>query len=148
MHQFDSLLSMTASSDGVIYTRYADDITLSSTEKLKLDRYITIVKELLNDLQYPKLQLNTKKTVLASRASKRVVTGLVLTPTGEVSLGRDRKRKIRAMFHRYLQGHLASDELQILQGLLAFAESIEPGFRERLNRSMLNNQGKASGNFD
>lgn len=58
---------------------------------------------------------------------------------GEVSLGRDRKRKIRAICHRHIQGQLAPGELKALEGLLAFAESIEPGFSERLKRSMLGN---------
>lgn len=137
MYDFDQLLGNIANNERVTYTRYADDITLSATEPGKLDRYVDLVMQLLLDLAYPRIELNTTKTVRASRASKRVVTGLVLTPTGNVSIGRERKRIIRAMFHRNIHGKLNAKEIQVLEGFLAFAENIEPGFCERLKRSML-----------
>lgn len=136
MFEFDSRLSSVAKQEGVIYTRYADDITLSSRDRGKIDRYDEIVKALLAELQYPKLSLNLAKTVRASRAGKRVVTGLVLTPDGSVSIGRDRKRKIRAMYHRSVCQQLDDMEMLELQGLLAFADSIEPGFSQRLENSV------------
>ena len=136
MYEFDNRLSATAEQEGVIYTRYADDITLSSRDRGKIDRYGEFVKELLSELQYPKLSLNLAKTVRASRAGKRVVTGLVLTPDGNVSIGRDRKRLIRTMHHHSLSKQLGEKEMQELQGLLSFADSIEPGFSLRLKNSV------------
>lgn len=136
MFDFDSRLAAAAKQDGVVYTRYADDITLSSRDRGKIDQYIEIVKALLADLQYPRLTLNERKTVLASRASRRVVTGLVITPDGAVSIGRDRKRLIRAMYHRSITHELNEKEMQELSGLLAFADSIEPGFSQRLRKSV------------
>lgn len=136
MYEFDNRLSATAEQEGVIYTRYADDITLSSRDRGKIDRYGEFVKELLSELQYPKLSLNLAKTVRASRAGKRVVTGLVLTPDGNVSIGRDRKRLIRTMYHHSLSQQLGEKEMRELQGLLSFADSIEPGFSLRLKNSV------------
>lgn len=137
MYDFDRLLGDIANDEHVTYTRYADDITLSAEEPGKLDRYVEVVMQLLRDLAYPRIELNMAKVVRASRASKRVVTGLVLTPSGSISIGRDRKRLIRAMFHRKIQGKLNAEEAQVLEGFVAFAENIEPGFRKRLERSML-----------
>ena len=136
MLEFDSLLSEIAKQDGVVYTRYADDITLSSRERGKVDQYEQLVARVLEGLRYPELKLNTNKTVRASRRGKRVVTGLVITPTEKVSIGRDRKRLIRAMYHRSLKQDLEEDEAQMLAGLLAFADSIEPGFSQRLQASV------------
>ena len=136
MFEFDSRLAALTEQDGVVYTRYADDLTLSSRERGRIDRYEDVVKGLLSDLQYPRLTLNAAKTVRASRAGKRVVTGLVLTPEGTVSIGRDRKRQIRAMYHQSLSKELSEKEAQRLSGLLAFAESIEPGFCQRLKNSV------------
>lgn len=135
MFDFDSRLSAIAADDNVVYTRYADDITLSSQDRGKIDRYGELVKRMLAELAYPKLTLNEAKTVWASRAGKRVVTGLVLTPEAGVSIGRDRKRLIRAMYHRSLTGGLNETEAQALAGFLAFADSVEPGFSSRLRRS-------------
>ncbi len=136
MFEFDSKLAELCERDGVVYTRYADDLTLSSRERGKIDRYEEVVKSIVSELQYPKLTLNDRKTVRASRAGKRVVTGLVLTPDGEISIGRERKRLIRAMYHRSLTHELSEKEAQELSGLLSFADSIEPGFSANLKRAV------------
>lgn len=136
MFEFDSLLSEIAEEDDVVYTRYADDITLSSKERGKVDRYEELIVTILDGLPYPDLKLNRNKTVRASRKGKRVVTGLVITPADKVSIGRDRKRLIRAMYHRSLNQELEEGEAQILVGLMAFADSVEPGFSQRLKESV------------
>jgi RNA-directed DNA polymerase len=134
MHSFDVQLAAIAESDGVKYTRYADDLALSSKSFGVVDQYAELVASIVRGLDYPRLSLNTAKTVLASRAGRRVVTGVTLTPDFQLSIGRDRKRLIRTMYHRDTLGQLSSEAQQELRGLLAFADSIEPGFSARLRR--------------
>lgn len=135
MFAFDKALSKIATKDEVSYSRYADDITLSSRNRGVLDDYVDVVKGILASTEYPRLQLNNAKTVRASRAGRRVVTGLVITPDGTVSVGRERKRIIRSMYHKSITIGLPDDELEKLEGLLAFVESVEPGFIDRLKKS-------------
>lgn len=136
MFEFDSRLASIAAEDDVTYTRYADDITLSCRGRGKIDRYSDLAKNLLAELAYPRLTINESKTVHASRAGKRVVTGLVLTPEGKISIGRDRKRLIRAMYHRSLTQQLSDKEIEELAGLISFADSVEPGYSQRLKKSV------------
>jgi RNA-directed DNA polymerase len=136
LFEFDRTLNDIAEKDGVVYSRYADDLTLSCRDRGVIDRYEKLVEKLLADLAYPRLSLNKDKTVFASRAGKRVITGLVITPAGGVSIGRDRKRLIRAMYHRSLHQQLSNKEIEELEGLISFADSIEPGFSEKLVRSV------------
>lgn len=135
MFDFDEGLERQCKERGVSYTRYADDITLSSRERGKVEECEAAVVDLLAGLTYPRISLNEKKTVRASRADKRVVTGLVLTPEKSISIGRDRKRLIRAMYHHSLTRQISEEKLQELNGFLAFAEHIEPGFVARLKNS-------------
>jgi hypothetical protein len=86
------------------------------------------VAEALSQIAYPNIALNNSKTVHASRAGRRSVTGLVITPDGRLSVGRDRKRLIRAMAHRYTLGLLDKKQVRKLDGLISFVNSIEPGF--------------------
>ena len=72
-----------------------------------------------------------------SRATKRSITGLIVTPEGEVSIGRDRKRLVRSMVHRYKQytrgeRDFGKDRRKHLSGLLAFILDVEPDFYNRL----------------
>ncbi len=130
----DERLSEQAASDGVAYTRYADDITFSCNQPDTLKQYPEIIQKLVDDIVYPRLKLNDAKTVFASRRGRRVITGLVLTPDYKLSVGRDRKRLIRAMHHRKTLGKLTPAEEQVLAGLVAFVDSIEPGFGERIEK--------------
>jgi len=61
-----------------------------------------------------------------------MVTGLVVTPTGQVSLGRQRKRLISTLLHRSGLGQLSVEQKGLLKGLLGFALANEPAFVGRL----------------
>lgn len=135
MFEFDRQLSSAAEADGLCYTRYADDLALSTRRSGALNTYPCLVSKIVEDLEYPKLSLNDKKTVFASRAGRRVVTGVTLTSDRQLSIGRTRKRQIRAMYHSMVLGKLGPEEQQELAGLIAFAENIEPGFAAWLKGS-------------
>jgi retron-type reverse transcriptase len=136
MFDFDAQLSSAAASDGVIYTRYADDLALSSQTSGTLEKYPGLVAKLAGNLSYPQLELNERKTIFASRAGRRVITGVTLTADRHTSIGRKRKREIRAMYHRMILGKLSPDEQQKLAGLIAFANDVEPGFSTWLSRAV------------
>jgi hypothetical protein len=132
MFEFDEFLGLRAEEKGVIYTRYADDISLSSNDKGALSSFEDIVESFLRELDYPKIQLNQSKTLHSSRGGRRVVTGVIITPDGKLSSGRGRKRLIRSMAHRYSLGVLSDDEIERMEGLVNFVESIEPGFSRKV----------------
>jgi len=130
----DVAIADLASGIGAVYTRYADDLTFSTSIAHALDHVEDAVRSILSAAPYPKLRLNKRKTVFASMRGRRQVTGIVVTNNGALSIGRHRKRLIRAMYHRSLRGELDDGEIRRLAGLLAFANDIEPDFVERLRR--------------
>lgn len=135
LYSFDSIVFDTAQKSGIIYTRYADDISISSSKRGDLDTILKHIESTLKEIEYPSITINEAKTVFASRKGCRFVTGIVLTPEKKLSVGRDRKKLIRAMYYRFRRGLLTEKEQARLTGLLAFVESIEPGFKERLKHS-------------
>ncbi len=134
MYEFDDNFSRFCRENCLIYTRYADDITISSKEFLNDTAVVGEIERLLSVMAYPKLSLNPKKTRLASKAGSRRVTGLVLANDGSVSLGRERKRLIRSMIHHVISGSSDPSTEDHLAGLLAFAGDIEPEFVNDLAR--------------
>lgn len=134
MYEFDMKLNDYCIDHGIIYSRYADDLALSTSGPKKLDEAYQVVKQLCNDLAYPRLSLNHNKTVFTSKKFRRQLTGLVLTNEGKPSIGREKKRLIRSMAHHYSSGDLAPDQVSRLRGLLAFAYSVEPAFVETISK--------------
>jgi retron-type reverse transcriptase len=132
MFEFDNIISDFCTSKGISYTRYSDDITVSMNDKALRGYVFERINSEIRNLDSPKLQLNHNKTVFASKAHKRFVTGLVITNNAGISLGRDKKRKIRAQICHYMQGKLSEKERLSLKGMLAFARDVEPEFVSRM----------------
>lgn len=134
LFDFDAKLAAYAKRSNLLYTRYADDITISSREYLEKDEVISVVTKALASARYCRLKLNLEKTTLASNKYNRRVTGLIITPDGKVSLGRERKRLISAMVHRQWHRKLDRTDRPKLAGLIAFAQDVEPSFVLMLRR--------------
>jgi len=119
---------------GVTYTRYADDMNFSTDAPGILASIPEVVTRACREAGYPSLFLNTSKTIFSSKRHRRRVTGLILTNEGGVSIGRERKRLIRAQVHRYITGRLTDDQVLTLAGTLAFVNGVEPDFTAKLNK--------------
>jgi len=128
MFDFDSTVIEYCNKNGITYTRYSDDLALSTNEPNVLGEAHKFVVSLCSVLKTPRLTLNDEKTVFTSRKHHRQLTGLVLSNAGTASIGREKKRSIRAMAHHYKQGKLAPEDYAKLRGWLAFTMSIDREF--------------------
>lgn len=113
-------------------TRYADDIHFSSNIKGKCLEFNTGLEQLLLATATPRLQINTQKTLFLSRGTRRVVTGLFITPDGLISLGRERKKLLKTYLYRHSKGQLSLEEVATAKGLLSFASDCEPAYLNKL----------------
>jgi hypothetical protein len=134
LYDFDDFWFKEARKKRVIYSRYADDLYFSTNRRKVLEEIYADLKDYLRKMKSPRLSINEAKTVFTSRKHKRLVTGLVLTSDRKVSIGRDKKRYIRSMVHRYWEGELDEKEVAYLRGFLAYTKAVEPGFLNRLKR--------------
>lgn len=134
MHDFDAELSNYASSHKVVYSRYADDLAFSSLEKNLLHDIERKVVEVVKKMRRPRLRLNREKTTHLSSKHNMHLTGLVLTSSGGVSVGRQKKREIKSLVHLALHGALAEDRLPYLRGYLAYCVGVDPDFVKNLQR--------------
>lgn len=129
-YDLDSAIDDYCRDHEVTYTRYADDLTFSTNHENILNVIERFVYKVIGEADYPTLSVNKAKTVHTSKGRGISVTGVVITPTGKLSIGRERKRIIRASIHHFLAQKLSFDEIQKLNGLLAFSQDIEPEFIE------------------
>lgn len=132
MFEFDRRMHDACHGRGLVYTRYADDIFVSSFEPGRLEKLESVILESKRNIPHLRLRLNHQKTTYLSKKYSRKITGVVITPEHELSIGRERKREIKALIHQWISGKLEREMFSYLKGLFAFAIDIEPQFEERL----------------
>lgn len=131
LYEFDQKIFDFCKNKNITYTRYADDTTYSSKNHIEKSEIINFINDFFEKAEYPKIHINIQKIFSGSKKSKRKVTGLILTPDGKISVGREMKKKIRSMHHKFKLGLLDSDEIEKLRGYISYINSIEDGFDKK-----------------
>ena len=132
MYFFDSEINILCNSMSIVYTRYADDLSISSNDKDKLKDVIQFIRTRLYDLFNGKIILNDLKTILISPGYNKFVTGITLTSQGGLSIGRKRKRYIFGLIYKYIKNELQEDSILHIKGMISFSYLVEPSFISRL----------------
>ena len=117
----DNKIESICAENRIVYTRYADDLTFSSNNKIKLNEIYQSVTEIIRTEGF---QLNEKKTRFLSRRNRLEVTGIILN-SKQLSIGRDNKKLIRSQIYRYIIKDQKEYENELL-GRLSFIKDIEP----------------------
>lgn len=134
MYEFDRQWNDRCCRSGVLYTRYADDIYMSTNAPNALPSIYEDFLRCVSELREPRLQVNREKTVFSSDNRRKMILGLIVTPTHTISLGRAKKRAVRSLVHRILSGNASAAEISYAAGFFAYTQAVEPQFLFRLER--------------
>lgn len=113
---------------GCVYSRYSDDICISSGERIDEGVVVPLVRGILEPYGF---RLNDDKTRCYGRGDSRCITGVFVTPEGNLSLGPARKRDLRRRLYRVLMGRDAG-EVDVLEGHMNFCRQVDPDYLNRL----------------
>ena len=123
-HRLDRRLTGLAANKNLKYTRYCDDISVSSSEHMT-PGLVALIKTIVAEEGF---QINKDKTRILSRRSCQIVTGL--TVNEKVNVPRRKRRELRAAFHQAAnasQGAINEQEKHRLQGLASFVQMVQKG---------------------
>jgi len=130
MGNFDWKVAKFAKKKGVNYTRYADDIALSSNNKDKLQKVIAYITILLRDME---LSINKKKFRIMPYYRRQIVCGIVVN--NKINLPRETRKLIRAMRHRHKNDEVVPPEIS---GMYSYEHMVQnkANLTERIGRSI------------
>ncbi|MEP1425869.1 MAG: reverse transcriptase family protein [Tateyamaria sp.] len=117
------------------YTRYADDMTLSSADSSpNVGRLLHAIETIAKDEGFT---LNAKKTAVMRAPNRQVVTGLVVGD--RIRLSRKDLRRLRAFFHQCnrdgfsaVSAKIGADALSVARGHLSYLNMVMPELATRL----------------
>jgi hypothetical protein len=132
MFEFDRRMHEACQAQGLVFSRYADDIFVSSFEPGRLEEVQALILKSKLGIPHLRLRLNHRKTAYLSKKYSRKVTGVVITPQHTLSIGRERKREVKALIHHWIIGEIDAEKFSYLKGLFAFSIDVEPQFEARL----------------
>lgn len=102
LYDFDVALQQYCDKHEYIFTRYSDDIIISSEKDEGFDKINSVVADLLGEFGKDHFRLNPAKTKLIKKGSKIKLLGMVILPSEIVSVDIKIKRKLEHLIHFYI----------------------------------------------
>jgi len=119
------------------YTRYADDMLISSIKKFDANEIVNLIKALLLEQQTP-FTIKDEKTRFGSKAGRNWNLGIMYNKDNKLTIGYRRKRRIKTMLFQFYMGQRDYEYVLELNGELAYLKNIEPDYYTGLINSMTN----------
>ena len=122
-----------------VYTRYADDLLISS--KVDFDKYKVqqLVVDTLAEFGAP-FAIKPEKTRYGSSAGRNWNLGIMLNKDNNITIGHKKKKHFKAMLDNYVRakqsgGGWALHDVQVLSGLISYYRMIERDYIDYILRS-------------
>lgn len=137
MQPFDEMLrSKLSDSFGLntfVYTRYADDIVLSTNVRGVSRKAYSLLEQMINFYPGAKLSVNRDKTHFGSTLKGTAyVTGVHMLPDGRTAATKQLRNKTRFLLSLLKVKRIPPEEYSSLIGLLAHIRHIDPAFYTKL----------------
>lgn len=102
LYEFDVAMQQYCVEKGYVFTRYSDDIIISSENDEDFDNINLIVADFLEVFGRGHFRLNPVKTKLIKKGNKIKLLGMVVLPSQKVSVDIKVKRKLEHLIHFYI----------------------------------------------
>jgi len=140
--RLDRRLARLSERRGLVYTRYADDMSFSAQSAAVLAKAKPLIVHVIRDSGF---RLNPRKTRLLGPRRALVVTGLFIQ-SEDVGIGRQRLRELRSRICR-AQSSVAAVDLVAIQGWLDFVADADPVRYRMLSRYVEQLKGRSKGSL-
>lgn len=130
MIPFDHEINKILHSKGFVYTRYADDIQISHTNKFNPEEIISIINTHIHKIGYP-YSIKKEKTRFGSNSGRNWNLGLMLNKDNQITIGHKRHKTLKAKLHGFAMDskhgkRWTRQQIEQLAGEIAYFKSIEP----------------------
>lgn len=117
-----------------VYTRYADDILISSRHDFSCDDIQEFVLSILAEFSAP-FSIKKEKTRYGSSSGRNWNLGVMLNKDNQITIGHKKKKQFKAMINNYINDKLKDvawdvHDVQVMSGLISYYKMIEREYIE------------------
>ncbi|OGT79953.1 MAG: hypothetical protein A3I13_02600 [Gammaproteobacteria bacterium RIFCSPLOWO2_02_FULL_47_50] len=143
LYNFDNSLETYCNERDINFTRYADDIILSSNTKESMVGIEEIVSKILNEFFNDRFVLNQHKTKRLRKGNKVKLLGMVILPSGKVTVDMKLKKQLEILLHFYINdkdkfsdylGKVYSGKLSTISGQLNYINTVDKNYLNKLRK--------------
>lgn len=110
---------------GLIYTRYADDILISSRVEFNWQEVVAAISEYIS----PTWQLKVSKIRYGNFNGRNWNLGIMYNNKYELTIGHVKKNELKVRVHKYLLNPTDEEKYKLI-GLIGYAKYIEPTYQK------------------
>lgn len=126
LYDFDNALQEYCIGKGFLYTRYSDDMIISSSKISKdFENIFTETSSILESTHGSRFSLNRTKTKVVRKGNKVKMLGMVILPSGKVSVDIKIKKKVEHLIHFF-----STDKEKFKNAILSENKNKMDGFSE------------------
>lgn len=119
-----------------VYTRYADDILISSRHDFSCEEIQKFVLDILKEFSAP-FSIKEEKTRYGSSAGRNWNLGVMLNKDNQITIGHKKKKQFKAMINNYICDTLKNinweiHDVQVMSGLISYYKMIEREYIEHI----------------
>jgi len=116
----------------IIYTRYSDDITLSSNNPIVLSQALKVIQEIIKTEHF---EINMDKLRVLGPRRRCTITGLVKNNSdSKFGIGRKKKKKMRAIMHNYIFSLKKDDKYNSKESIVGWLNYLKNVDTESFNQ--------------
>lgn len=143
LYKFDNNIQDYCSERNLIYTRYSDDIIISSDDKEIIHSIYTTISSFLRKENNGNFSLNKYKTKIVNKGSKVKLLGMVVLPSGKVTVDIKIKKKIEHLIYFYITdkdkfkdavGKDVDKGIEMISGNLNHINTIDKNYLNKLRK--------------
>lgn len=143
LFNFDNDLQKYCLENLLTFSRYSDDIIISSLDKAPLLEAEKYVAQCLSEHTNSKLSINTTKSKHTQTGNKIKLLGMVILPNGKVSIDIKFKKDIEVKLHYYLTnkekfikiaGLDFDNAVEKISGQLNYFNTVDPNYLDKLRK--------------
>ncbi len=117
----------------MVYTRYADDILVSSKVDFKYREAVEFINKVVRDEFGAPFMIKPEKTRYGSSAGRNWNLGVMLNKDNEITIGHQKKKQFKAMICNYINDAKRGvrwdlNDVQVFRGLISYYIMVERGY--------------------